>query len=372
MDGTGNITEMRFDEWVNNAWVTEFRMTYQYDARGNETQSIMQGTAEEGGALENFMKTESVYDGSDRLTEETTYFWDEGAWVKMLITAYTYNAQGQLVEEIDRMDFSGEMLIDVNKTVYTYTASGLLQTETRQTSDFMGGWVDDEKISYEYNAAGEPTVVTYQSWDGAQWVNESRYSQTYEGPGGAISEELDQVWEGAWVNVDRIQYAYDAAGNNTVSTGQIWEGGQWVNDWRTNDSYDNQGWVTESVEQIWQDGAWVNDERYLYDYSVTSVEKDDSRLLPGSFSIGNYPNPFNPQTTIRFQLPAEDRLSLQITDLRGRVIRTLVSDQPFGAGTHRIIWNGRDEAGLDAPSGVYFYRVIGAQYKAAGRCVLMK
>ena len=68
-----------------------------------------------------------------------------------------------------------------------------------------------------------------------------------------------------------------------------------------------------------------------------------------------YPNPFNPQTLISFDMPAEGQAHLEVFSLSGRKVATLVDGQ-VGAGRHEEIWYGRNDAGQLVPSGVYFYR----------------
>ena len=82
-----------------------------------------------------------------------------------------------------------------------------------------------------------------------------------------------------------------------------------------------------------------------------------SNPLPESITLyPNLPNPFNPETTIRFAMPATDTVRLAIFDLMGQEIRILVEGfQP--AGQHSAIWDGRDDAGRAVSSGVYFYRL---------------
>ncbi|HDS01976.1 MAG TPA: T9SS type A sorting domain-containing protein, partial [candidate division Zixibacteria bacterium] len=76
----------------------------------------------------------------------------------------------------------------------------------------------------------------------------------------------------------------------------------------------------------------------------------------GFFLAQNYPNPFNAATRIQFRLMRSSRVTLDIYNLLGQKIRTL-ADRNFGPGEHQIIWNGRDESGDEAASGVYFYRL---------------
>ena len=82
-----------------------------------------------------------------------------------------------------------------------------------------------------------------------------------------------------------------------------------------------------------------------------------STLLPARATLlPNYPNPFNPSTTLMFNLGRQSHVTLTVHDMAGRVVRTLV-DGSRDAGEHRVIWDGRDEQGAAAATGVYFVRV---------------
>ncbi len=86
------------------------------------------------------------------------------------------------------------------------------------------------------------------------------------------------------------------------------------------------------------------------EFTVTSV-------LPTVFAVhDNYPNPFNPVTNIKFDLPRSTRVSLRIYDLGGRLVRTLV-DENLARSTYTYQWDGTDNSGRRAASGVYYYRI---------------
>lgn len=78
---------------------------------------------------------------------------------------------------------------------------------------------------------------------------------------------------------------------------------------------------------------------------------------PAAFLLlPNYPNPFNPETTLRYQLPEAGQVQLKIYNALGQVVRTLVDGlQP--AGAQQVVWDGRDEGGQDVAGGVYLYRL---------------
>jgi len=102
----------------------------------------------------------------------------------------------------------------------------------------------------------------------------------------------------------------------------------------------------------------------------TAVEQPPGR--PRSFWLGdNYPNPFNAATVIPYQLPQEARVRLVVYNVLGQPVRTLV-DQRQPAGEHRVVWDGLDEGGRPAASGVYFYRLSAAEYLRTRRLALIR
>lgn len=82
-----------------------------------------------------------------------------------------------------------------------------------------------------------------------------------------------------------------------------------------------------------------------------------ANAIPTKFDLNqNYPNPFNPETMISFDLPENAKVTLQVYNMLGQVVQTLVSEK-LAAGSHKIMWNGQDEHGVNVASGVYFYRI---------------
>ncbi len=80
--------------------------------------------------------------------------------------------------------------------------------------------------------------------------------------------------------------------------------------------------------------------------------------LPAQFKLhANYPNPFNPETKISYQTPADARINLTVFDALGRSVRALMNETAKPAGRHELIWDGRNQIGEEVASGVYFYRI---------------
>lgn len=86
---------------------------------------------------------------------------------------------------------------------------------------------------------------------------------------------------------------------------------------------------------------------------------------------GNFPNPFNPVTSIRFSLKEAGNVKLSIYNMKGQLVRSLVN-APMNAGNHQLVWNGRDDNGSPVSSGIYLYRMEAGSYRATQKMMLMK
>jgi len=103
----------------------------------------------------------------------------------------------------------------------------------------------------------------------------------------------------------------------------------------------------------------------------TAVEAEPVVAAP-QFLLGrNTPNPFNPLTTIRFQVPASGRVTLRVYSIRGALVRTLV-DQALSENSYRVEWNGRDDHGAALASGVYVYELTQGTHRQGRKMSLLK
>jgi len=96
------------------------------------------------------------------------------------------------------------------------------------------------------------------------------------------------------------------------------------------------------------------------------IPKENQAIESVEFSAGNYPNPFNPSTTISYSLPEEGRVQIKVFDALGREVRTLL-DEVVGSGRHSIYWNGSNSA-----SGIYFYSISFKGQTLYKKMILMK
>ena len=105
---------------------------------------------------------------------------------------------------------------------------------------------------------------------------------------------------------------------------------------------------------------------------LLSGDTDDLNALPTAYALEqNYPNPFNPTTTIRIALPEAGNVTLEIYNMLGQKVRTLISGS-MEAGYHQIQWDGANDVGQKVASGIYLYRIQAGEFRLIKRMILMK
>lgn len=109
---------------------------------------------------------------------------------------------------------------------------------------------------------------------------------------------------------------------------------------------------------------------FLWDFSGVQDPKDEAALIHAIHLFQNQPNPFSPETQIRFELPQAGQAELTIYAPDGRWVRTLAAGK-CAAGPHTIRWDGLDDAGRRAPGGVYFYSLIAPGIKESRQMILL-
>lgn len=103
------------------------------------------------------------------------------------------------------------------------------------------------------------------------------------------------------------------------------------------------------------------------------IDGEAGQNLPDRFELfPNFPNPFNPATTIRYGLPEASVVEVVIYDVLGRQVVVLARGQEQAAGYHAVVWDGRDDAGVQVASGVYFARMRAERFVQTRKMVLVK
>ena len=141
------------------------------------------------------------------------------------------------------------------------------------------------------------------------------------------------------------------------------------------------GWVNDNCETV-SGCDWVADS---VDYTAAYfnsmddcieacflASNDEINQLPNAFNLyNNYPNPFNPVTTLRYDLPEDALVNITIYDIMGRIVRTLINSQQ-NAGFKSIQWNATNDAGSPLPAGLYLYKIQADNFVQTRKMVLLK
>jgi hypothetical protein len=222
-------------------------------------------------------------------------------------------------------------------------------------------------------------VVPPVGWCNLQWP------PTLNAMAGVPSELVfGQIWIDGVTNptgaaegvVAQLGYGPDGVDPTVDSSGWQWQPAVFNLDHGNNDEYMARLTVAAagSYDYAWRysfnSGSWVYGD---FDGSNNGYSPDQAgSLVVGSPSgvagtppaalrlYPNAPNPFNPRTTLRFDLPTAQAVRLAVYDVMGRQVRTLRAG-PHAAGTYEVSWDGRDAAGLSVPSGCYY-----ARFESAG------
>jgi hypothetical protein len=127
----------------------------------------------------------------------------------------------------------------------------------------------------------------------------------------------------------------------------------------------------------------------MMNFNGINVDRDDEISETPEvieFSISNYPNPFNPSTTIFFsvnspsmlkgnyrrsEIDATAHVSINIYNIKGQKVRELVNDS-FVSGHHSVVWDGTDNSGRAVGSGVYLYRIVADEFTETKKMILLK
>lgn len=119
-------------------------------------------------------------------------------------------------------------------------------------------------------------------------------------------------------------------------------------------------------------GSSANTNPWIFRLNPAAVDSKAGEAIPTEFALSqNYPNPFNPQTNIEFQLPEPAAVSLKIINLKGQVIRELLSGQ-LNAGIHHVVWNGKDARMNDVAGGIYFYVLKAGNFTQCRKLLLIR
>jgi hypothetical protein len=124
----------------------------------------------------------------------------------------------------------------------------------------------------------------------------------------------------------------------------------------------------------------IHNPQYIYSLLAVTLQKLDpttgikliDNTVPQVYSLGqNYPNPFNPTTTINYTIPKEGNVKIEVYDITGKLVTTLVNSSMSG-GKYSVTWNGKNSSGQNVGSGIYLYRIQASDFVSVKKMVMLK
>jgi len=178
-------------------------------------------------------------------------------------------------------------------------------------------------------------------------------------------------------------YIYEDGTTNPIINANIWVGTQGY--WSMTYS-DGTGYYYFDLPNgmysldCWKDGYLgfhedeivINYDNIIFDiYLVPDVDADEELILPANSLAQNVPNPFNPTTTIKYSLKENSKVSLNIYNIKGQKVKTLVDEQ-LQQGEQSAIWKGRNSNNKRVGSGIYFYKLKIDNHEETKKMILIK
>jgi len=155
------------------------------------------------------------------------------------------------------------------------------------------------------------------------------------------------------------------------------------NNWQmiNNEIIPGQGNTSQETDYEFVDENVTSNETYRYRLESISVNGQVELLqtiettvpVPDKFVLfNNHPNPFNPTTNLRFQLPDQSKVSITIYDVQGHVVKNLLNKKVYSSGEHIAEWDATDLNGQRVASGMYIYRFTAGNYQKLGKMMFIK
>lgn len=242
--------------------------------------------------------------------------------------------------------------------------SAMVQTPSITMLDFSAVSV---RIDFKIDALparNRPILFCGQSWRwmGATLNSSGNIQLSYNGyPGLASTETVTAcVWH-------TLAMVYDG------TTGHLLvDGVEWVKQDFVPTHGEDRRFVTQNGSNGTAFKGYVRN-LVVYNGVVPFVADVDQDELPqNAYLLGNHPNPFNPETTIRFDLPDPAAITLVVYDLAGHVVKVLIRDEMLRQGPHELGWTGTDNYGRMVPSGTYIARLEAGDVTTTTRMMLLK
>jgi len=322
---------------------------------------------EDSGDWTPFSRTNYTYDENGNLIEQFRQGWfpDTGEWIDLELDTFTYNENDQvLIYQYKAYSmWTMDWYLNVRGT-NTYDASGnLVETVDEEWNYGTEAWENIGKFIQTFDSNNNRLTLTIQFWDDDNqvWEDSSREMFTYNGNDKVLTRlKQNKNWGATeWQDDTRETYEYATNGYLNHYTCELSQGdGNWV-PWSSNDAVE--------IEVIDREVYYSTELFVYYNDALTETSIENSDIVADNFSISqNYPNPFNPTTVIQYSLPNMNFVKISVYNSIGQKVSTLVNKQQI-AGSYSVNFDGSNLS-----SGIYFYQIIAGSFQHSKQMLLIK
>lgn len=341
-------------------------------------------------------------------------------WKLTRRTAEVFDGFGRVVGRTIDVEQNGEWTTD--EQMLSEESSDPFRLILRTERWTSGGWKNDTRRILGFHVSHGLTDELQQTWTGSEWANERSYHQSIS-QNGTVQALAETVWtdgsvayccgsryldgwemvsyhseeweDGRLVRGDHWVWVDDPQGRPWIEEADLVSRGEWVHDDRVVRSYDRENRLQRADHFAWQPGGWVpatsslasgrNSHLWFVDQCDNSIDfswfvsvrfcyrQSPSAAINGPAGLpavtelfANYPNPFNPSTQIRYDVPQIGQVRLSVFDLLGREVAVLVNDRK-APGSYSASF---DATGL--ASGTYIYRLEAGGVTRSRRMLLVR
>ena len=356
--------------WRDSVWVNKSKKVKTYDDNGYLSQKDSYKYRDDQWSLKGMTVFENNDNGDPETTTRQAYRND--AWINRYRTNFSYNDGGLLMSKVEQK-WRQDGWRNKKETSLTYEGDLCVTKTTSKWRDST--WVDKVLKELFYNENGDRDEKITYKWRDSTWTPRHRVIYSYN-DNAALSEKLVYKWtDSTWVDKARASVGYDDNQNPVqVLLEKKDSTDAWVNVSLREYTYSDNGLLTETVRSKWRDENWLPRKRYEYNYSTDRevLSAGAPAALPKKIVLSQaYPNPFNPATTISYRLLEANHVRVDIYDMIGNKVRTLVS-QTQNAGTKSYQWNATNDLGQSVSAGMYIYTIQAGDFIQSKKMVLLK
>jgi len=354
--------------WVESNWIYYTRERFSYRSDGSLDQEYEDSW--QFSSWEDYRRWSYQYGQTDLLENifgETKNFnqWDSLEW-----KTHSYGVDDNL-QELIRYVYTYPGWYPTQRELYDYDSNGFVSKLIFQQPVSETDWYYTDLIQTNYKTNGQVSeLYSFTSNSGDTTWNLSYKLEYVYDQNDVEEQEIFSIWN----NIDS-SWTPSSRTVNTIEDRQIIAklyqsnyGSGWIDTGRDLYEYNPDGTLLNSVSQTGGGSDWENTRMKTFEYYPASdIKPVAGRLVSSDYHLfDNYPNPFNPETTIKFSLPKAGYVNLQVYNILGKSVATLV-DKNIVAGEYTVKFNG-----TDLPSGPYFYRLQTAEFKMTKKFMLIK